>query len=250
MKSTHILFFISALAITGCSPKYYVPNTQNVPAIGGKGQVNFTLAANSNQTELQAAVGITDKLAIQLNGGYVPQKNSNGNSGTGKLIEGGLGYYHNFNDKWLFDTYLLAGGGTVENSFPSTVSDNPRTNGNISANLFRMGIQPGLTFRKRYFSMTGSARVSSLNYWDIDGNLVFEGDNQQTYLRNNNSNFLIEPALTLRTGFERLKFQLQIMRSFNLTNPGFKQDNTLVSVGLNLHFGGRGRVESTAPVRN
>lgn len=249
MKPIYIVSSILLIAATGCSPKYYVPNTQNVPAIGAKGEVNFTLAANSNQTELQAAVGITDNLAIQLNGGYVPQKSSNGNSGSGKLIEGGLGYYHNFSDNWLFDSYLLAGGGTVENSFPSTVSDNPRTTGDISANIFRVGIQPGLTFRKRFFTMTGSARISSLNYWDIDGNLVFEGDNQQAYLRNNNSNFLIEPALTLRTGFERVKFQLQVMRSFNLTNPGFKQDNTLVSVGVNLHFGGK-RMESTEPVRN
>lgn len=247
MKIQLPVALLFVVIIAGCSPKYYVPNTQNVPTISAKGQVNFTVAGNSNQAELQAAFGITDRLAIQLNGGYVPQKNNDGNNGSGKLIEAGLGYYYNLGEYWLFDTYALAGGGSVENNFPSTVSDNPSTNGNISANLFRCGIQPGLSFHRRFLIVAGSVRITSLNYWDIDGNLVFEESNQQAYLRNNNSNFMVEPALTLRTGFEKVKFQLQILRSFNLTNPGFKQDNTLVSIGVNFTFGGVTKTASVNP---
>lgn len=241
MKPAYILFFISALAITGCSPKYYIPNTQNVPGISSKGQVSLSVVGNTNQTEFQGAYGITDKLAIQLNGGFVPQKLDNGNSGSGKFVEGGLGYYHNFSDSWLFDTYALVGAGDVENSFPSTVSDYPGTSGKISANIFRCGLQPGLSFHKKYLTITGSARFSSLNYFGINGSLFFDEVNQQRYLESNNSSFLVEPALTLRTGFEKFKLQLQVLRSFNLTTPNFRQDYTLVSIGLHFNFGGSNR---------
>ncbi len=238
MKPIHTISIFFLLAIVGCSPKYYVPNTQNVPGINAKGQVNFILAGNSNQTELQAAYGITDKLALQLNGGFVPQQNDNGNSGSGKLIEGGLGYYKNLNESWLFDTYALFGMGDVANDFPSTVSDYPSTTGKLSATLFRYGLQPGLSFHRKYFTITGSARITNLNYMDINGNLIFDGVDQQAYLRSNNSNFLVEPAITIRGGFEKLKLQLQVLRSFNLTSSNFRQDYSLVSVGLNFNFGG------------
>jgi len=226
---------VLALLAISCSPHYYIPNTQNVPLIKAQGQTNITVAGNGNQFELQGAYGITDHLAIQANGGFVfPKNEDNGNGGSGKLIEGGIGYYTNISPVLLFDVYALVGVGTMENHFPSTLAANPSTTGKIEANLARFGLQPALSYHSKYFSVTGSARIGSLNYSNIKGSLIFDGADQVAYLTDNKSGVLIEPALTLRGGVEKIKFQVQLMKSLNVSNKDFKQDDTLLSIGLNF----------------
>lgn len=229
----------AALAVfsIACSPHYYIPNTQNVPLIKARGETNITVAGNGNQFELQGAYGITDHLAIQASGGYVfPKNEDNGNGGSGKLLEGGIGYYTNINSNLLFDVYALVGAGTMENHFPTTVAANPSTTGKIEANLARFGLQPGISYHSRYFSVTGSARIGSLNYSNIKGSLIFDGEDQVAYLTDNKSGFLIEPALTLRGGLEKIKFQVQLAKSINVSNKDFKQDDALLSIGLNFNL--------------
>lgn len=223
------------LIMSACSPNYYIPNTQNVPAIGAKGETRINIAGNGNQLELQGAVGVSNQLAIQLNGGYVfPNNEDNGNGGSGKLLEAGIGYYNNLNERLVFDIYALGGIGRMENHFPGTVANNPGTTGKISASLTRWGLQPGLTFHTRYFSVSGSARVVGLYFSNIDGSLVFDNEDQAAYLKDHRSAFLLEPALTLRGGLEKIKLQLQVMKSLNLSDSQFRQDDSLLSLGL--HF--------------
>ena len=226
------------LIASGCTTTYYIPNTQNVPVIDAKGVTSLDLAGSGNQVELQAAYGITDALAIQANGAwYIPKDEDNGNGGSGSLYEGGIGYYKNLSENWLFDTYALVGAGRVENHFPSTLPTVPVTTGRIEANALRYGLQPSLTYHTPYFSVSGSVRATQLSYSNISGSVYLDGLQQERYLADNNSQFLLEPALTLRGGLERVKLQLQLLQSINLTNSNFKQDNTLISIGLNIHLG-------------
>ncbi len=228
---------ILVLLSAACSPQYYTPNTQNVPLIKAQGQTNITVAGNGNQFELQGAYGITDHLAIQADGGFVfPKNEDNGNGGSGKLIEGGIGYYTNISPNVLFDVYALIGAGTMENHFPTTLAANPSTTGKIEANFTRFGLQPGISYHNKYFSVTGSARIGSLNYSSIKGSLIFDGEDQVDFLNDNKSNFIIEPALTLRGGFEKIKIQVQLLKSFNASNSDFKQGDALGSIGLSFNL--------------
>lgn len=227
--------FLIAL-ITGCNPKFYSPNTQNVPLISEKGETNLTLSANGNQVEFQGAYGVTESFAIQANGGlFIPSDLDNGSGGSGKFFEAGAGYYTPVSDNFVFETYGLIGFGNVENHFPST-DNTPPSKGDISANIIRFGIQPNFGYKSKYFSAAVSTRFVNLMYNNIDGDLIFDGENQMDYLENNKSNFLIEPALTLRGGMERLKLQLQIGYSLNVSNSDFKQDKTSMTLGLNFNF--------------
>ena len=63
-KSILGIVFISFL-VTGCSPIFYTPNTQNVPMISKKGDNKIVVAGNTNQVELQGAYGLSDAFAIQ-----------------------------------------------------------------------------------------------------------------------------------------------------------------------------------------
>jgi hypothetical protein len=231
------LLLIALVSLAGCSPKYYSPNTQNVPLLTEKGEINLSLAGNSNQAEFQAAYAFTDGFAMQANGGlFNPKDLDNGDGGTGRFLEIGAGYFRPLSGNFVFEIYGLAGSGYVENDLRSRATTNPVTSGNISADVIRYGIQPNFGFKSRFFTAAISSRIVNLRYSNINGDLLYDGVNQETYLRENSSNVLIEPALTLRGGFEKVKLQLQIGRSFNLNNPNFRQDDGFATLGLNFKF--------------
>lgn len=220
-----------------CSPKYYSPNTQNVPLITEKNETNLTFAGNANQVEFQGAFGITNNIAIKANGGFfIPVDTEQGDGGSGRFFEFGGGYFRPIGENFVFETYGIVGFGTMENHFPSSVQANPQTRGNISANILRYGIQPNFGYKSKYFSAAISSRIVNLNYNNISGDLIFAGEDQLGYLNNNSSNFLVEPALTIKGGLERIKLQLQLGRSFNLSNQDFKQDFGFLTFGLNFNF--------------
>ena len=236
MKNYGKFIFLIA-GLTSCSPKFYTPNTQNVPLISEKGEVDLTLAGNVNQVEFLGAYGIGNHVAIIANGAvFIPSNLDNGNGGSGKSIELGAGYFLPIKEKWVFETYGIFGIGSVENHLPSTKVDYPLTDGKISANIFRAGIQPNFGFKSKYFSAAISSRIIYLSYNKIRGGLIFEDELQSDYLRKNSSNFLVEPALTLRGGFEKFKLQVQCGYSVNMSNINFRQDKFFLTLGLNFNF--------------
>lgn len=238
MKNLSLLFAcIVAFTVFSCSPVYYIPNTQNVPMVKSRGNVRIVLAGNQNQGEAQGALGTTKSSAVMLNMAYFnPKSDSAGNGGSGFLAEGGYGYYKGFLDKFVFDIYGLAGVGNVENHFPGTITQYPGSSGKLKAGIFRFGLQPSFSYYQKYFSVSASARMTSLNYTNISGSLIHGGVSQATYLNQNNASLLLEPALTVRGGLENIKLQIQLMQSLNISHPAFKQDKSLLSFGLHISF--------------
>lgn len=237
MNHLKMITILGAIILTGCSPKFYTPNTQNVPLISEQGEVSLTLSGNANQAEFQGAFGVINGFAIKANGGlFIPSDLDNGDGGSGKFVEIGGGYFKPINENFVFETYGIIGLGAVENHFPSTVADNPLTKGNVSANILRYGIQPNFGYKSKYFNAAISSRFVMLNYSKIKGDLIFDERSQADYLKENDLNFLIEPAITIKGGLERIKLQLQYGYSLNATNNNFKQDNSFFTVGLNFNF--------------
>ncbi|MDD4149224.1 MAG: hypothetical protein PHE33_04285 [Bacteroidales bacterium] len=232
-----LILLVMAVAFVSCNPKFYTPNTQNVPLITEKGETNLTLSGNFNQVEFQGAYGLFENIAIKTNAGlFIPSDLENGNGGSGKFIEFGGGYFKPLNNNFVFETYAIIGLGTFENHFPSTMDSHPQTLGDISANILRIGIQPNFGYKSKYFSVALSSRIVNLSYSNISGDLIFEDANQLAYLKDNPSNYLLEPALTIKAGFEKLKLQVQYGYSLNLSNTDFKQDKTFLTIGLNFNF--------------
>lgn len=232
------LFVLAALfGFASCSPKFYSPNTQNVPLISEKGETNLSLSGNGNQVEFQGAYGVSENMAIKVNGGlFIPSDLDNGNGGSGKFIEVGGGYFKETSPNWVFETYGIVGVGSFENHLPSTTNDHPQTEGDISAGIFRVGVQPNFGYKSKNFSAAVSSRFVNLSYNKIKGDLIYDGKSQTDYLKNHSSNFLVEPALTVRGGFENMKLQLQYGYSLNLSTNDFRQDHAFLTVGLNFDF--------------
>lgn len=232
-----LLILVVGTCFLSCNPKYYTPNTQNVPLISEKGESNLTLSGNGNQVEFQGAFGISENVALQVNGGlFIPPDLDNGNGGSGKFLEFSGGYFKAMTNNLVFETYAILGLGSFENHLPSTTNNNPQTKGDISANIFRIGIQPNFGYKSKHFAAAISSRLVNLSYNDIKGDLIFENINQPVYLKENSSNLLLEPAVTLRGGFENFKLQMQFGYSLNLSNSNFRQDNSFLTMGLNFNF--------------
>lgn len=241
MKNANSLISISkvfaiclCLIAIGCSPKFYTPNTQNAPMLQQQGQANVTVAGNGNQVELQGAYAVSDHIGVQLNGGlFIPKDTDKGNGGSGNFVEVGAGYYTPLSDNITFEAYGLFGKGSFENHLPTILDANPETNGNLEASISRFGIQPGVNYQTGSIGVGLSSRICQLSYSNVEGDLIFGNVDQVQYLTDNNSNLLIEPALTVRGGTERLKVQLQIMASINTTVSDFRQDDGTMTIGLN-----------------
>ena len=147
-----LIILVVGLGLASCNPKFYTPNTQNVPLISEKGETNLTLSGNGNQVEFQGAYGLTQNMAIKANGGlFIPADLDNGNGGSGKFLEVGGGYFKPITENWIFELYGLLGIGSFENHLPSVIIDNPQTSGDISANILRVGVQPNFGYKSKYF---------------------------------------------------------------------------------------------------
>lgn len=235
---TILLFFIS-IVFLGCSPEYYAPNSQNIPIMRSKGQTNLGLHYNEGEYikgfELQAAHAITNHMALQLNTDWVKNttnlstnENSDELKASGNMLEIGAGYFNDIARNFTFETYGLICFGNLKYR-PTTSANNEY----FSAKFNRIGIQPSLSYSRKYFNTSLSSRIVHLKYNNINGysNSSYFDTN---YLKENNAYWLLEPALTIQAGFENFKFQLQYVHSFNLTNPSFAQETDIISIGIKL----------------
>lgn len=245
-KLVYALFFCFSLA--GCSPVFYSPPSQNVPLLTHEKE--FTASASlvsgtaASSVGVKAAYAVSPHVGIMAGGNaYLPDSKADSASyGSGGLFEAGAGYFTPMSNKFVFETYGLFGFGQMKNNFPKSVKKHPGTDGKINANLFSLAIQPSFGFKSKYFEAAVSTKGSLVTYSNIGGNLMERNEDQsaegsqQAYLKANKSNFMIEPAITLRAGFDFLKLQLQAGKSLNLSHPNFPQDEGWVSMGLSYRL--------------
>lgn len=238
MKSGFIFFGMAlGLLFTSCTAVYYVPNSQNVPMIEEKGEIDASVAVDqrSYQIGMQGAYGVGKSTAIQVNAMVLnsPFYGGDGNSYTGGMIEAGVGYYKKFGNGFLFDTYLLGGYSEINNYLL-----NNSDGGELVVYYTRYSIQPSLSYVfSDHFTVSGSVRAGGLVYQGVHiDNYRFRTHTNQYFEDHNNTFFVMEPALTLRGGFEHYKLQLQYLRSFNMTDKNFSQVPYLLTLGFNIHF--------------
>ncbi len=202
-----------------------------------KNDIQLGLTGEKERIEFQSAIAVREHAGIMMNGGlFFPEENDNGSGGEGQFFETGAGYYLFFLNYFVFETYGVLGYGHFENHFPNTVSEYPSTTGKLSGNLIRYSIQPNIGITHKYFDVAASLRFSGLHYYNVRGSLVFDEVDQKQYLEHERNHFLIEPAFTMRAGYDFIKFQVQYGVSWNLTTRDFRQDDSYVIFGIVYKF--------------
>jgi hypothetical protein len=180
--------------------------------------------------------GEGDHTGWNVHGAYSPARNwgligdafwtdvdEGSEGGGGHLITGGAGYYRPFSSHFMWDTYGILGFGGVENHL---------NQGNISSSFVRYGVQPSAGFTSKHFDAFMASRIVGLRYFNVNGTYAQEVQ----YLSTAGTQFLLEPALTLRAGIDSFKFQFEVGNSFNLTNSSFKQESGILSAGFIYSF--------------
>ena len=214
----------AGVLLSACSPIYYAPNTLNVPMIRSKGEgVISGHIGDHDSLNAQAAYSPAENWGVIADGFWASEMGANG-GGRGHLISGGAGYYRPLNPHFMWDTYGIVGFGGMENHFGQR---------NVSSSFIRYGVQPSVGFQSRYFDAFFASRLAALRYFHTNGSDAVEVQ----YLKDAGTQFLFEPAVTLRAGFDVLKLQLQLGHSVNLTDRQFKQEVSIASLGVVYTFG-------------
>ncbi|MBN2214109.1 MAG: hypothetical protein JW723_07685 [Bacteroidales bacterium] len=222
---------ISLTLLSSCTHYYYAPNMHNVPLFQQKEEFHLDLSGSLGNEftgfEVQAAFSLTDNIGIMANGFVVDRERDlyPDEYGRGHLIEGGAGAFVPLHTNIVFETYFGVGLGKVENGYDTGITS--------KLNLNRYFFQPSLGYTSDLIDIAVSLRLSGLRYNDIrlTGTLEQEDQDQIRCISKNPFSVLVEPAITLRGGWEHVKFQLQLGFSGNETNRDLLQEH------INLNFG-------------
>ena len=230
MKNNNlILFGLFAIltALSSCTHYYYAPNSHNVPLFQKQNEARISVATSRGDefegTEIQSAYSITKNVGLMLNGFYVnPQDGSEW--GKGNLVEFGVGYFKPMGKYFVFETYGGFGKGKAINQYGL---------GKSTAKFSRYFVQPSIGFTTPWFDIAASSRFCWLDFYKIEYDKINLNDIVDLdYIKDHNSSFLFEPALTVRGGWKYIKFQMQLVLSKNLTTPELQQEKVNFNIGV------------------
>lgn len=226
-------FFIIFVALVyllmlSCSPKYYGPSTQNIPNIEKKGALQLSTAIDFNHVDINVAYGLSDNINVLANANlHATNDEQDIFQSSIKLYGGGVGFHKRVSKDLLLEIYGLGTYGSIR------VFNN---NEDLKASAYRSSIQPSLTYLDGLLSVSLSTKISALHFFNIHGDLMHLGERQEDYLYTNRNNFILEPALTIKTGNRKLKGIFQLGRSINISNATFRQYQVYATIGLTANF--------------
>lgn len=260
IQSQYLLLFSVVILFASCSPKYYAPNTQNVPILTKKGQAKITAAFNGNifqvsdldKVDLLSAYAVSDKIGVQLNVGTsgFSFRSDFDESHKGRVfnLESGIGYNAKIDEDFYFECYAIAGWNKLRHRSHPIDSSNQVSH--LSATYQTLALQPALAYKNKYISIIISSKINGVNYYDVSGDIEFEGESQSDYLKEYSSHIMLEPAITFRSGTDKLQFQMQWIRSYNYSHLDFRQQHTLFTVGAILNINNSSSNNTTLPKTN
>jgi len=235
-----IFGLFSMLLLSQCSP-VYVPNTRNAPLLSKAGEFQTAMQFGTNGLDLQAAVAVTNNLAVMGNYSYGNRNtdtlydNSNKeNFHKHKFYEGAIGYYRN-DDMFCFEIFLGYGRGEGTSyghySLFSTSEDRF-----VTGKYDRYFIQPSFGIKKKFISVAFTPRFSMVDFSEFSAS---SSSTPETV--NLEPKMFVEPAVTARFNFLDNRFfaSIQIGVSTPLAdNVIFDYEPFNVSTGLGFRLGG------------
>lgn len=223
-----LLFLMTA----ACNPIYYSSPTLNTPQHTGSGDFHLGLSGSAIQVEVQGSYAATDHVGLMASHNYVSigsnRDDYDDGVGHGSMFDGGIGYYRVLEDGARFAVYGIYGTGRLSNTFDGTSGGD----GRIDADIHRFAVQPMMGIQRGPVEWIVALRYGLLAYDDIEGDLVYDGEDQIEYLRQNSRQFVSEPSITFRFGPERLRFQIQGGINFNMTEFDFWQRRSHLTFGV------------------
>lgn len=220
LKQSHLLAII-LFAITflpGCAPTY-VPNVVNTPMLSNKGEFHANFNTGTSGFDPQLSYAITDNIGVMLNASIENRnRDSTDSHHRHKFIELGAGYYTKFAEIGRFETYVGFGRGTINAHYDFILW---KSFSDVKYN--RIFVQPAIGISTRWFDGSLAMRMV---YVDI-----FQ-KGHRTY------SFFMEPAVTVKFGYDYFKFVTQMGYSFPADNyVHFDYEPVMFSFGIQVALG-------------
>lgn len=225
-----ILFLSIGMILTGCSHIYYVSSIQNVPLFREKNEFHLTgsysMGDESESGELQTAFSITNHLGIMANF----MKTKIGSFAEKDYVSGlnydfGLGYFRPVGGKGVIEIYSGYGRNKQHHGYssllynPATGTDAYFSDGEASLRYRRIYFQPSFGLVMDHFEAAASLRLNHFWYIHINYNVVNHPEDIEVLnMLSHRNHFMLEPAITLRTGWRYFKVQFQASVAKYLNN--------------------------------
>lgn len=215
MRTRNILSFSAILFLFSACSTLYVPNQPQVLLMSEGDETQVGLQVGTNGYGAKLAYSPYYHWALMANGNTfsfvqdsnytIRQKHTYGEIGTG--------YYTRLNKYWRFEALVGYGGG-------SSGLTNER------GHYRRAFFQPSVGVSGPFFDGALTTRLAWVNQFSQEvGGLRSDV---------NLSSVFLEPYVTLRAGWEQIKFQFQTGFSFDLGNAGFSTRSYTAALGVHV----------------
>lgn len=257
--------------ILGCNSSrqyYYMQNTHQVPLF--KQKKEFRLSADgswgseTSGSNIQMAGSISDKFALMVSWQRLRNKNTYTQNGVtddtweGTCLDGAFGYFRNLKNYGVFEVYGGVGRSAQHHAYTGdtsyqkvvyfpfwgydTISQSAFiVRGTADISFLKLYIQPqyGLSFRA--FDLALSMRISNLYFNSVQNTVhkSYSGFEEVEFFKRIRNHAMMEPALTIRTGWKFIKLQFQMGRSFLLNPSSFRMEDEHYSLGLTFAYAER-----------
>lgn len=232
------ILLMSLILFSSCVSNHFVPHAHNVPLFTEKKQTHLILAAGTSAIDLQYAHSFSNHVAAMIN--YKFQ------SKTPYCLEIGAGYFMPLGKKTVFEIYGGGGlgkynyrggnarGENLESAF-TPFGGGPGSEYDVYIKSYQFFLQPNIGIKSsEKFSLALSTKV---NYWLFPEYKYFLKESTSESYNNGNYNgsstyvvtkninlhnvnaLTLEPALTIKTGGEKLTFMMQVGVYSTLLEP-------------------------------
>lgn len=257
-----LLVISTLVTFYSCSHIYYYPTTQNVPLLQERNDIRLNAGAsyklvNISAADFQFAWAGTRHLAMAGTFTTVTGNASdNISEGNGYYADGAIGYFNKLNEELVFEVYGGYGQSQQQHQYGTSrrmgsSGDRQIVDFGTSRLSFRQYyIQPAIGAGKDGVDLIFSLRCSYLDFYSVNNHLLTDTINKYTYnsplffpleeIDAQRTYYLLEPAATLRVGWQHVKLQLQWVHSLHLNTSrpeGFRFSH--FSMGLSFAFAER-----------
>jgi hypothetical protein len=213
------LILISVVCLFHACAPVYIPNVINTPMLSNRGEFHANLNTGTSGFDPQLSFAVTDHIGVMLNGSFANRNpDSTSSHHQHQFCEFGIGYFTRFERIGRFETYMGYGRGRI-NAFYDCLFW--KSFSNVTYN--RVFVQPAIGISSRWFDGSLAIRMA---YVDIS---------QKDY---RTDGFFMEPALTLKLGYDYFKIVTQWGYSFPADRyVRFDYEPFMFSIGVQIALG-------------
>ncbi|MDD5571946.1 MAG: hypothetical protein PHD97_12420 [Bacteroidales bacterium] len=213
-----VILIIIFLFLNSCK-SVYIPNAVNAPFLTEKKQGAGAVCFGTSYLDGQAAYSFAKNFAAMMNFSYWHMNRDSSRFHRHFILEGGGGYYTKLNDLWVFDVYACFGIGN------SKIEEYGEELMKVKGNYTKVFVQPSIGIISGSFEGGFSLRSNYVYFTNFSiYNSVFS----------NPSQYYIEPVITGKAGFGKIKFTAQLGCSLPFGSTAFNTTYDYQNIIFNL----------------